>query len=114
MTRAAIPILAGHGIRAISFGINAGSAPPGVPKNMPFVWRDPTSGTEVIAMVHPGQFWAWGWDGGESEVLVGAIMKWQSKALSCRNKNQAELCWAKDSSRGGVAHWSATICLPRK
>ena len=40
MTRNAIPILTDEGVQAITIGVNGGSAPPGVPKNTPFIWRD--------------------------------------------------------------------------
>jgi hypothetical protein len=53
MTRAALNTLNQQGIRAISVGVNAGSAPPGVPKNQPFIWRDQPSGAQVIAFWHP-------------------------------------------------------------
>ena len=54
MTRNAIPILAGEGVQAITIGVNGGSAPPGVPKNTPFLWRDKPSGREMVTVVHPG------------------------------------------------------------
>ena len=54
MTRNAIPILVDEGVQAITIGVNGGSAPPGVPKNTPFVWRDKPSGKEIITVVHPG------------------------------------------------------------
>lgn len=38
LTRGAVPVLARAGVRAISMGINPGSAPPGTPKNRPFIW----------------------------------------------------------------------------
>lgn len=38
MTRAAIPILASQGVRALSSGVNGFSAPPGVPKVGVCVW----------------------------------------------------------------------------
>lgn len=38
----------------LSVGVNAASAPPGVPKTAPFVWRDVASGSELLAMWHPG------------------------------------------------------------
>ena len=55
MTRNAIPILVDEGVQAITIGVNGGSAPPGVPKNMPFIWRDKPSGKEIITAVHPGR-----------------------------------------------------------
>ena len=55
MTRNAIPILTKEGVQAITIGVNGGSAPPGVPKNTPFIWRDKPSGTEIITAVHPGK-----------------------------------------------------------
>jgi hypothetical protein len=67
LTRAAVPILAAAGVRALSVGVNGGSAPPGVPKNAPFVWRDATSGAEVLAFWHPG-----GYGGGYKGADVGS------------------------------------------
>jgi len=55
MTRNAIPILVDEGVQAITIGVNGGSAPPGVPKNTPFIWRDKPSGKEIITAVHPGK-----------------------------------------------------------
>jgi hypothetical protein len=55
LTRAAIPVLASRGVLGITGGVNAFSAPPGVPKNTPFVWRDEQSGTKLLAMWHPGR-----------------------------------------------------------
>ncbi|KAF6255451.1 hypothetical protein COO60DRAFT_212733 [Scenedesmus sp. NREL 46B-D3] len=56
LTRAAVPVLAAQGVRGITGGVNAFSAPPGVPKNTPFVWRDEQSGTQLLAMWHPGGY----------------------------------------------------------
>jgi hypothetical protein len=53
-TRAALPVLASNGVRAVWVGVNGGSAPPGVPHFRPFIWRDDASGAEVVAMWHPG------------------------------------------------------------
>lgn len=54
LTRAAIPILVGQGIKAVSVGVNAGSAPPAVPHHTPFIWRDEQSNTQILAFWHPG------------------------------------------------------------
>ncbi|CAL5224396.1 g7077 [Coccomyxa viridis] len=56
MTRNAIPILVDEGVQAITIGVNGGSAPPGVPKNTPFIWRDKPSGKEIMTVVHPGGY----------------------------------------------------------
>ena len=53
-TRAAMPILYAQGVRAVTVGVNGGSAPPGVPHNQPFIWRDTQSQAELLAMWHPG------------------------------------------------------------
>lgn len=53
-TRAAVPILYAQGVRGVTVGVNGGSAPPGVPHNEPFIWRDTESQTELLAMWHPG------------------------------------------------------------
>ena len=58
LTRAAIPAITNEdwlrGVKALSVGVNSGSAPPGVPHNRPFIWRDPPTGAQIIAMWHPG------------------------------------------------------------
>ncbi|EFN51908.1 hypothetical protein CHLNCDRAFT_54763 [Chlorella variabilis] len=56
LTRAAVPILADQGVRAISVGVNGGCAPPAVPHFTPFIWRDLPSGKELLAMWHPGGY----------------------------------------------------------
>ncbi len=35
-------------------GVNGGSAPPAVPWNQPFLWRDEGTNSQIIAMWHPG------------------------------------------------------------
>ncbi|CAL8470098.1 g9640 [Coccomyxa elongata] len=55
-TRAAVPILVDQGVKAVTLGVNGGSAPPDVPHNTPFLWHDKQSGTEIIAMWHPGGY----------------------------------------------------------
>ncbi|KAL0047364.1 hypothetical protein WJX82_001496 [Trebouxia sp. C0006] len=55
-TRAALPILYAQGVRAVTVGVNGGSAPPGVPHNQPFIWRDTQSQTDMLAMWHPGGY----------------------------------------------------------
>ncbi|KAL3138964.1 hypothetical protein ABBQ32_005773 [Trebouxia sp. C0010 RCD-2024] len=55
-TRAALPILYSQGVRAVTVGVNGGSAPPAVPHNEPFLWRDIQSQTELLAMWHPGGY----------------------------------------------------------
>lgn len=54
VTRGAVPILARSGVDALTVGCNGAGAPPGVPKNQPFLWRDEGSGTEIVAMWHAG------------------------------------------------------------
>lgn len=39
----------------MSVGVNGGSAPPGVPKNTPFVWHDTLSDAQLLAFWHPGE-----------------------------------------------------------
>ena len=50
MTRAAIPLLAKRGVRAVSVGENAQVAPSAVPPI--FLWKDNTTKTEVIGLFH--------------------------------------------------------------
>lgn len=51
MTRGVVPLLSKAGVKAITVGTNGACAFPDVPKA--FVWRDPVSATEVLAMEHP-------------------------------------------------------------
>ena len=37
-------------------GVNGGSAPPDVPFNTPFIWRDQGTGTQLFAFWHPGGY----------------------------------------------------------
>lgn len=50
ITRAALPVLAAAGLRAVSVGVNGGSAFPQVPRV--FSWRDAASGAAMPAMWH--------------------------------------------------------------
>eukprot|EP00775_Hariotina_reticulata_P003530 gene3530-3799_t len=56
LTRTAIPVLTSKGIKAVTGGVNGFSAPPGVPKTTPFIWRDEESGQQLFAMWHPGGY----------------------------------------------------------
>eukprot|EP01116_Phalansterium_solitarium_P018609 TRINITY_DN499_c0_g1_i1.p1 TRINITY_DN499_c0_g1~~TRINITY_DN499_c0_g1_i1.p1 ORF type:complete len:799 (-),score=301.91 TRINITY_DN499_c0_g1_i1:735-3131(-) len=51
MTSGIVPWLVDSGVSAISVGVNSASTPPDVPTA--FVWRDQSSGAEVLAMWHP-------------------------------------------------------------
>ena len=53
-SRSAVPVLVGQGIQAVTVGTNGGCAPPAVPHNTPFIWRDVRSGAQLLAMWHPG------------------------------------------------------------
>ncbi|KAK9917700.1 hypothetical protein WJX75_007317 [Coccomyxa subellipsoidea] len=82
-TRNAIPILTAEGIKAVTIGVNGGSAPPGVPKNTPFIWRDKPSGTEILTVLHPGGYSGEPVDGlGECVTVEGfddvLCMAWKS------------------------------------
>ena len=61
-TRAAIPLLAKHGVNGMSFG---SGTPPGRPYGMPtlFVWRDLQSGKDVIVTSESGY-------GGTGQIFV--------------------------------------------
>lgn len=56
LTRAAVPILARAGVKALSVGVNGASAPPDVPLNAPFWWVDRPSGTRLLAFWHAGGY----------------------------------------------------------
>ncbi|KAL4430828.1 hypothetical protein ABPG75_006084 [Micractinium tetrahymenae] len=56
LTRAAIPILGRQGVKALMVGVNGVSAPPAVPWNTPFWWRDEPSGTQLLSFWHPGGY----------------------------------------------------------
>ena len=58
LTRAALPVITNEdwmrGVKMLSVGVNGGSAPPAVPWNQPFLWRDEGTNSQIIAMWHPG------------------------------------------------------------
>ncbi|MEW5309692.1 MAG: hypothetical protein WDW38_001558 [Sanguina aurantia] len=56
LTRAAVPLLSKMGVRVLTVGVNYATSPPAVPHNTPFIWRDPDSGSQVVAMWHPGGY----------------------------------------------------------
>lgn len=56
LTRAAVPILVGAGVRALSVGVNSASTPPDVPLNAPFWWVDRPSSTRLLAFWHAGGY----------------------------------------------------------
>ena len=58
LTRAMIPLLKRHGVRAVSVGVNGESMYPRVPRI--FRWRDPISSEEVVAMWHARGYGGWG------------------------------------------------------
>ncbi|HVT14679.1 MAG TPA: DUF5054 domain-containing protein [Thermoanaerobaculia bacterium] len=53
-TRGVIPLMLGSGQQALTVGANAGSMPPTVPPA--FIWHDPVSNQEILAMWHPGGY----------------------------------------------------------
>lgn len=56
LTRAAIPLLVAAGVKAISVGENRDLRPVNVPPI--FKWRDKATGTEMLALFHPGGYGA--------------------------------------------------------
>lgn len=52
LTRAALPILAKYGVKAVSVGVNTFSGPPSVSRI--FKWRDEASGAELYGLWHRG------------------------------------------------------------
>ncbi|KAJ3063083.1 hypothetical protein HK102_008575, partial [Quaeritorhiza haematococci] len=58
ITASSIPLLAKHGIRAISFGVNWASAPVTFPQRKPFIWKHPETGDELMVFYLPGGY---GW-----------------------------------------------------
>jgi len=57
LTRGAIPLMVKRGVRAVSVGENGACASVNVPSS--FVWRDPDSATEILALFHPGGYGEW-------------------------------------------------------
>lgn len=51
VTRSSIPLLRKYGVNAITVGSNGANVPPAVPKL--HVWREPTTGEDVIVAYHP-------------------------------------------------------------
>eukprot|EP00775_Hariotina_reticulata_P005520 gene5520-5755_t len=100
LTRAVIPLLVAHGIRAVTVGVNAGSAPPGVPLDTPFIWRDMETDTSLLALWHAG-----GYGGSCNDVMTG-----QEVVVGCRPQCvtvkdfQHVLCfsWRADNQGGRV------------
>ncbi len=56
ITRSALRILKQHNISAISVGQNPGTPPANVPMPGAFVWRDPETDSEVMAIWHGGGY----------------------------------------------------------
>eukprot|EP00892_Ulva_mutabilis_P005410 jgi/Ulvmu1/3240/UM150_0013.1 len=60
MTRAVLPVITelwwGPVVRAVSVGVNSASAPPDVPLNTPFVWREEATDSQLIAFWHAGGY----------------------------------------------------------
>lgn len=54
MTRSVIPLLLRNNVSAISVGVNGASTPPFVPNI--FLWEDPQSQSQIVAMWHPGGY----------------------------------------------------------
>lgn len=85
LTRSALPILASQGIKALSFGLNAGSAPPDVPHNQLFRWRfynnNNSNGNdngiekegEMLVFIHPGGYSGVPVDSAEECIKVPAL-----------------------------------------
>ena len=104
MTRNAIPILVDEGVQAITIGVNGGSAPPGVPKNIPFIWRDNPSGKEIVTVVHPGMPSCCCYPSyvplGQEGKVFDCTMSKQEVASQCQDK--APNMWQLQDGRDGV------------
>ncbi|CAD7700287.1 unnamed protein product [Ostreobium quekettii] len=70
-TRSAIRIMARNGVQALTVGVNKASMPPAV--GPAFVWRDPGTGEEVLAMWHPHGYGNVLKDGIDSVVAVPGL-----------------------------------------
>ena len=66
-TRGIIPLLNKMGVRAITVGVNRASMPPAVPQA--FCWVDPASGSDLVAMWHPG-----GYGGPHPDTLANMVV----------------------------------------
>lgn len=73
LTRAAIPSFIEAGLGAVSVGVNGGSAPPDVPLNTPFLWKDERSGFSVLAMWHAGGYSGWPVDSRDECVAASGL-----------------------------------------
>lgn len=67
ITRGVIPLLNKMGVRAITVGVNSASMPPAVPQA--FRWVDPESGSDLLAMWHPG-----GYGGPQPDSLANMVV----------------------------------------
>lgn len=67
----------------LTVGVNAASAPPAVPKNTPFIWRDEPSGKQLLAMWHPGGYSGWPVDSADQCVQVrkAGWVQWNATGL---------------------------------
>ena len=96
LSRAAVPLLRRAGVQAVSVGVNGGSAPPGVPHNTAFLWRDEASGEQMYAMWHPGGY------GGQQ---TGGLYPYVSYAGDCVVTPgwETALCFAWRGDNAGPA-----------
>jgi hypothetical protein len=80
VTRSMIPYLAQYGVKGLTIGSNGANFPPQVPKL--HVWKDESSGTDVIVVYHPYGYVRDGIDGCEFFLrLFKALEKFLSKNL---------------------------------
>jgi hypothetical protein len=93
MTRGVIPLLTAANVTAISVGVNGGTCPPFVPHA--FVWQEPLSGAEVLALWHSGGYPN---NPGVTPALAGGIAR--SECVVVRGFRQA-LCWVFRTDNSG-------------
>ena len=84
--RAAVPLLAEVGVRALSEGSNSAMHPPNVPPA--FVWRDDATGTEQLVMWHALGYGMLPSDGSTASELIHKAGFGQRRAMRAKHQHQ--------------------------
>ena len=94
-SRSAVPILVGQGVQAVTVGTNGGCAPPAVPHNTPFIWRDARSRTQLLAMWHPG-----------ARLVLCPVCS-SSAPITTSNRAQCNAAVSVPAASSAARHWGA-------
>jgi hypothetical protein len=101
LTRGAIPLLAGAGVKGVSVGMNPSVPPVNVP-NM-FLWRDNASDTEVVSLFHKRGYGGCFNCGGHSGPII--------RASDCvqNSDSRTAICYAWRSDNSGPHTFSEAV-----